>query len=226
MLDVPLGVPSDSLRQRPDVLAAEAAVRSTAAKVGVAPPSSSRIFHCPPSPAGGSTTASPFTGNGSIWSSSAELTQPIFHSSALRARRKAAIAAYQAAIAHYQRTVLNALQNAADSLAALDQDARTLRASQDAVTSAAQVFTDTQARYRLGAVSHPVSSPAKSDGGKHTYRKSRRSLTDWSTLPPCFGDGKSRGNHHSRRDGAPHYSDGPRVASSAAARHCRGLLNS
>jgi outer membrane protein TolC len=58
--------------------------------------------------------------------------------------------------------VLNALQNAADSLAALDQDARTLRASQGAVTSAAQVFTDTQARYRLGAVSHPVSSPAKS----------------------------------------------------------------
>jgi outer membrane protein TolC len=71
------------------------------------------------------------------------------------AQRKAAIANYDAALAQYQQAVLHAFQNVADTLTALNQDALALQAARSEATIAAQSFTDTDARYRLGAVSYP-----------------------------------------------------------------------
>ena len=155
--DVPVSVPSELLQQRPDVLAAEAAVHAASAQVGVA---TANLFpHLSLSATLGSAAfnrAMLFTGAGSIWSAGASLTQPIFHGGALIAQRKAAIAQYDAAIAQYQQTVLNAFQNVADTLTALDQDALALQAAQSAATLAAQSFNDTGARYRLGAAAYPT----------------------------------------------------------------------
>jgi outer membrane protein TolC len=96
-----------------------------------------------------------FTAAGSVWSAGLSLTQPIFHGGELIAKRKAAIASYNAAIADYQQTVLNAFQNVADTLTALDQDALTLQAAQTAAASAQQSFNNAETRYRLGGVSYP-----------------------------------------------------------------------
>ncbi|HTV84685.1 MAG TPA: efflux transporter outer membrane subunit [Dyella sp.] len=154
--DVPVSVPSDLLRQRPDVLAAQAAVHAASAQVGVA---TANLFpHLSLSATMGSAAfnrAMLFTGAGSIWSAGASLTQPLFHGGALMAQRRAAIDQYNAAIAQYQQTVLNAFQNVADTLTALDQDALTLQSAQSATTLADQSFDDTRARYRLGAAAYP-----------------------------------------------------------------------
>ncbi|HTC27152.1 efflux transporter outer membrane subunit [Dyella sp.] len=155
-VDVPVSVPSDLLQQRPDVLAAEASVRAASAQVGVA---TANLFpHISLSAALGSAAFKPanlFTASGSIWSAGVSLTQPIFHGGALMAQRKAAIASYNASLAQYQQAVLNAFQNVADTLTALNQDALTLQAATDEAAAASQSFTDTDARYRLGAVSYP-----------------------------------------------------------------------
>ena len=155
-VDVPISVPSDLLQQRPDVLAAEASVRAASAQVGVA---TANLFpHISLSAALGSAAFKPanlFTASGSIWSAGVSLTQPIFHGGALMAQRKAAIASYNASLAQYQQAVLNAFQNVADTLTALNQDALTLQAATDEAAAASQSFTDTDARYRLGAVSYP-----------------------------------------------------------------------
>ncbi|MFK2874156.1 efflux transporter outer membrane subunit [Dyella lipolytica] len=155
--DVPVSVPSELLQQRPDVLAAEAAVHAASAQVGVA---TANLFpHISLSASLGSAAFKPstlFTGAASIWSVGASLTQPIFHGGALMAQRRAAIDSYDAALAQYQQAVLNAFQNVADTLTALNQDALALQAAQDAATAAEQSFTDTGARYRLGAVSYPT----------------------------------------------------------------------
>jgi NodT family efflux transporter outer membrane factor (OMF) lipoprotein len=155
--DVPVSVPSQLLQQRPDVLAAEAAVHAASAQVGVA---TANLFpHISLSASLGSAAFKPstlFTGAASIWSAGASLTQPIFHGGALLAQRRAAIDSYDATLAQYQQTVLNAFQNVADTLTALNQDALALQAAQDAATAAEQSFTDTDARYRLGAVAYPT----------------------------------------------------------------------
>lgn len=155
-VDVPISVPSDLLQQRPDVLAAEASVHAASAQVGVA---TANLFpHISLSAALGSAAFKPanlFTSSGSIWSAGVSLTQPIFHGGALMAQRKAAMASYNASLAQYQQAVLNAFQNVADTLTALNQDALTLQAATDEAAAASQSFTDTDARYRLGAVSYP-----------------------------------------------------------------------
>jgi NodT family efflux transporter outer membrane factor (OMF) lipoprotein len=156
-VDVPVSVPSELLQQRPDVLAAEAEVHAASAQVGVA---TANLFpHLSLSASLGSAAfnrALLFTGAGSIWGVGASLTQPIFHGGALMAQRKAAIANYNASLAQYQQTVLNAFQNVADTLTALDQDALTLQSAQVAATSAEQSFSDAGARYRLGAIAYPT----------------------------------------------------------------------
>jgi NodT family efflux transporter outer membrane factor (OMF) lipoprotein len=155
-VDVPVSVPSDLLQQRPDVLAAEASVHAASAQVGVA---TANLFpHISLSASLGSEAFKPsnvFTGAGAVWSAGVSLTQPIFHGGALMAQRRAAIANYNAALAQYQQAVLNAFQNVADTLTALNQDALTLQAATNEATAAEQSFTDTDTRYRLGAVSYP-----------------------------------------------------------------------
>ncbi|HKT28979.1 efflux transporter outer membrane subunit, partial [Dyella sp.] len=155
--NVPVSVPSDLLRQRPDVLAAEAAVHAASAQVGVA---TANLFpQISLSATLGTEGFKPstlFTSAGSVWSAGLSLTQPIFHGGELVAKRKAAIEDYNASISSYQQTVLNAFQNVADTLTALNQDADTLQAAQIASKAAQQTFAHTDARYRLGATSYPA----------------------------------------------------------------------
>ncbi|WP_233590342.1 efflux transporter outer membrane subunit [Dyella dinghuensis] len=155
-VDVPVSVPSDLLQQRPDVLAAEASVHAASAQVGVA---TANLFpHISLSATLGSEAFKPgnlFTASGSVWSAGVSLAQPIFHGGALMAQRRAAIANYNASLAQYQQAVLNAFQNVADTLTALNQDALTLQAATNEAAVASQSFTDIDARYRLGAVSYP-----------------------------------------------------------------------
>ena len=156
--DVPVSVPSDLLQQRPDVLAAEASVHVAAAQLGVA---TANLFpRIALSASLGSATfqsASLFTPQTAVWSAGAMLTQPIFHGGALLAQRKAAAANYDASLAQYRQTVLNAFQNVADTLTALNQDALALQSAQLAAAAAQQSFSENHSRYQLGAVSYPAS---------------------------------------------------------------------
>jgi len=156
--EVPVSIPSDLLQQRPDVLAAEASVHAAAAQVGVA--TANLYPRISLSASFGSATftgAALFTPPATVWGVGASLTQPIFHGRALLAQRRAAVANYDASVALYQQTVLNAFQNVADSLTALNQDALALQAAQIAAAAARQSLSDTDARYRLGALSYPTS---------------------------------------------------------------------
>jgi len=188
---VPVSVPSDLLRQRPDVLAAEAAVHAASAGVGVA---TANLFpHISLSATLGTEGFKPstlFTSAGSVWSAGLSLTQPIFHGGELIAQRKAAIADYDAAIANYQQTVLNAFQNVADTLTALNQDAATLQAAQIAAKAAEQTFANADARYRLGATSYPsmVLSEQHWQSAKLTEIQARASrLADTAALFQAMG---------------------------------------
>jgi outer membrane protein TolC len=95
-----------------------------------------------------------FTSGTGVWSLGAGLLQPVFHGGALSAQRRAAEAAYDQALAQYRAIVLQAFQNVADVLRALDADAATLKAQADADESARTTLELTQKQFQLGGVSY------------------------------------------------------------------------
>ena len=166
---VPVSIPSDLLKSRPDIQAADATLKAAAGDVGVA---TAQMFPSLSLTAsmgqGGFSWPLALSGAGALWSIGASLSQPIFHGGALVAQRRAAVDAYDAATAQYRQTVLAAFQNVADTLAALEHDAQSLDAANVAARSAQGVFDETSARYRLGAV--PESTARSSE---QQYRNAR-----------------------------------------------------
>lgn len=151
-VSVPVSVPSDLLHQRPDILAAEAAVRAAADLAGAATAALFPSLTLSAAYGRGGFDWSTFTSPaGAIWSVGAALTQPLLHGGALTARKRQYQANYQTAVDLYKQTVLSAFQNVADTLVSLDQDADALVQTERAVTAARDVERDTTARYRLGA---------------------------------------------------------------------------
>jgi outer membrane protein, multidrug efflux system len=116
-LEIPVGLPSELLRRRPDVLASEQSLIAANANIGV---SVANFF-----PQIGLTTflgrASPelssFTGGaGNLWDLGGTLSGPVFQGGALRAQYRAAQARFDEAKAAYQQSVLTAFKEVSDAL--------------------------------------------------------------------------------------------------------------
>jgi outer membrane protein TolC len=82
------------------------------------------------------------------------LLQPLFRGGELTAQRRAAVAAHDQAAAQYRETVLQAFQNVADVLRALDADANALKAQANAEEAARGTLDLTQKQFQVGAVSY------------------------------------------------------------------------
>jgi NodT family efflux transporter outer membrane factor (OMF) lipoprotein len=123
--DVPLTLPSNLARQRPDIRAAEALLHQASANVGVA---TANLYPQITLSASGGKQGLSVSDLVNVWSIGAGLTQPLFHGGQLRARKRSAEAAYEAAVAGYRQTTLSGLQQVADALEALQQDALELQA--------------------------------------------------------------------------------------------------
>ncbi|MEA3180352.1 MAG: hypothetical protein QOI59_3875 [Gammaproteobacteria bacterium] len=149
---VPVSVPSELLHQRPDILAAEAALRAAADAAGAATASMFPSLSLTASYGHGAFDWSTFSSpQGVIWSVAGTVTQPLFHGGALFARRRQYQASYEAAVGQYKQTVLSAFKNVADTLVSLEEDANTLTQTQRAEAAARDSRSDTESRYKLGA---------------------------------------------------------------------------
>jgi NodT family efflux transporter outer membrane factor (OMF) lipoprotein len=150
---LPVSVPSELLHQRPDILAAEAAVRAAADEAGAATASLFPSLSLSASYGRGGFDWSTFTSPaGAIWGVGAQLTQPLFHGGALMARRRQYQANYEAAVSQYKLTVISAFRSVADTLASLEADAQTLSETRRAAEAARALEEDSESRYRLGSV--------------------------------------------------------------------------
>jgi NodT family efflux transporter outer membrane factor (OMF) lipoprotein len=189
---VPVAVPSDLLHQRPDILAAEAAVRATADEAGAAAASLFPSLTLSASYGRGGFDWSTFSSPaGAIWSVGASLTQPLFHGGALVARKHQYEATYDAAVAQYRQTVLAAFQNVADTLVSLDEDANTLVQAQRAATAAGSMQRDTESRYRLGATPYyaTLTAAQQYQSANVQYIRARAArLADTAALFESMGD--------------------------------------
>jgi NodT family efflux transporter outer membrane factor (OMF) lipoprotein len=155
--ELPVSLPSVLVRQRPDILASEEQLHSACALIGVATANLFPKLTITGNYGSQSTLIGDLFSSGTnIWSIGAGLVQPIFRAGELTAKRRAAIAAYDQANAQYRETVLQAFQNVADVLRALEKDAETLKAQSDAEAAARESLAMAWDQYALGAVSYLV----------------------------------------------------------------------
>lgn len=152
--DLPLSLPSRLIEQRPDVRSAEAQLHSASALVGVA--TANMFPQISITGQYGSETLSSFLGpNSAFWSFGPSLTQPIFQGGSLLHKKRAAVAAFQMAKAQYRNTVLQAFQNVADTLRALQSDADTLEAQMEAEKAARESLQIANRQFHYGAIGYP-----------------------------------------------------------------------
>jgi NodT family efflux transporter outer membrane factor (OMF) lipoprotein len=183
--DLPLTLPSELVRRRPDVRASEALWHQAGANVGVA---TANLFpNLTISGYAGSdrTNASDLVDSIDLWSIGAKLLQPIFHAGQLRAKKRSAVAAYDAAAQAYEQTVLESLQQVADSLRVLDADALALQARSIASEQSAASYLIAQQRFGVGGISEVSMLDAKRQDLQSSLDRSRaeaQRLTDTAAL--------------------------------------------
>ena len=153
--DLPLTLPSQLVRQRPDVLVAEANLHAANATIGVATAAMLPNLTLSAGFGVNSTTIGSLFGSASpFWSLGAGLTQPLFHGGALYYHRRATIDARDAAAAQYRQTVLAAFEQVADALRGLGHDADALVAETEAVETAEKAIRLIQANYQAGIATY------------------------------------------------------------------------
>jgi NodT family efflux transporter outer membrane factor (OMF) lipoprotein len=152
---VPVTLPSELVRRRPDILAAEAQLHSASAKIGVA---TAALFPTITLSAGLGQNLSDLTKifgpAGQFWNVGGNAAQTLFQGGTKWFQRKAAVEAYQASLASYQQAVITAFQQVADSLRALENDARTLKAQTDALKAATEALQLVKANHEAGMVDY------------------------------------------------------------------------
>ena len=154
--ELPVTLSSTLARRRPDVRAAEALWHAANADVGVATANLYPKLTLTASAGSIATNSGDLANAFNVWSIGAQLMQPIFRGGELRAKKRSARAAYAAAGATYRLTVLQALQQVADGLSALDADASKLLARSNAAAQAQAALSITEREYAAGGVSEQV----------------------------------------------------------------------
>jgi NodT family efflux transporter outer membrane factor (OMF) lipoprotein len=149
--DLPLSLPAKLVEQRPDVRQAEENWHSASAQVGVAV--ANRFPNFMLSADLGSDALAigqVFSSGTGFWTLAGSVTQPLFEGGALLHRQRAAWAAYTNAAELYHGAVITAFQNVADTLAALQQDAKALQADTLARDAAKVTLDLSKQQYETG----------------------------------------------------------------------------
>ena len=153
-VEIPLALPSQLARQRPDVLAAEAQLHAASAAIGVA-----LAQEFPSLTLSGSLTRSALE-PGALFHDFETLRQaggavaaPIFAGGALRAQTESARDAFKAQAATYEGVVVAALGQVTDDLWALQNDADRLVVYRHSVDIASEALKLQQASYTVGKTS-------------------------------------------------------------------------
>jgi NodT family efflux transporter outer membrane factor (OMF) lipoprotein len=153
--DLPITVPAELVRHRPDVLAAEAQLHSATAQVGVAIANMLPQITLTANAGGASTGLGQLLSAGNtFWAGGASLTQTLFAGGALLHKERAARAELDRAGAQYRNAVLTAFRNVADALTALELDAQALSANVRAEQAARDSLSTVRRNVELGSVGY------------------------------------------------------------------------
>lgn len=152
---LPIGLPSDLLQQRPDILQAEYQLRAINASIGAA----RAAFFPRISLTGAAGTASSelsglFDGGSGYWSFSPSISVPIFNAGQLRANLDYAQISKNIQVAQYEKAIQTAFREVADGLAAQATYTRQVQAQRDLLRTSEDYYDLAERRYRTGVDSY------------------------------------------------------------------------
>nr|WP_272890392.1 AdeC/AdeK/OprM family multidrug efflux complex outer membrane factor [Stutzerimonas stutzeri] len=152
---LPVGLPSDLLQQRPDILQAEYQLRAVNASIGAA----RAAFFPRISLTGAAGTASSelsglFDGGSGYWSFSPSISVPIFNAGQLRANLDYAQISKNIQIAQYEKAIQTAFREVADGLASQATYTRQVQAQRDLLQTSEDYYNLAERRYRTGVDSY------------------------------------------------------------------------
>jgi len=152
---LPVGLPSDLLQQRPDILQAEYQLRAVNASIGAA----RAAFFPRISLTGAAGTASRelsglFDGGSGYWSFSPSISVPIFNAGQLRANLDYAEISKNIQVAQYEKAIQTAFREVADGLAAQATYTRQVQAQRDLLATSEDYYNLAERRYRTGVDSY------------------------------------------------------------------------
>jgi NodT family efflux transporter outer membrane factor (OMF) lipoprotein len=191
--EVPVGLPSDLVRRRPDIRQAEAQIHAATAEIGVA---TADLF--PKFSLTGSLTYQNnllrkwFNDPSQAWGFGPSVTWNIFQGGAVRSNIKVQEALRDQAFITYQKTVLTALQEVENNLIAFNKEWEHRQALMDAVTAnrkavdlATQLYTQGQTDF-LNVLNAQRSLYASEDA---LVQSNRSTATDLIALYKALGGG-------------------------------------
>ena len=191
--DIPLSVPARLVRQRPDVLAAEAQLHAASASIGVAVAQEFPNISLTASITREALQAADlFHQFDTLWGLAGSLTQPIFKGGALQAQVRAARDAFKAAAATYRAVVLEALGQVADDLWALQYDAQILTVDRHSMDVALEALKLQQQSYSVGTttVLNLIAAERTYAQARLSYVSARiQQFTDSASLLTALGGG-------------------------------------
>lgn len=191
--DIPAGLPSDLLHRRPDILAAEHALRAANANIGAA-----RAAFFPTISLTGfaglvSTTLSGLVSGGAFaWSVTPEATLPIFTGGRNRANLDVAKIRARIEVAQYERAIQVAFREVADGLVARTTFDEQLAAQLVREAAERRRFEISETRYRNGVESYVVVLAAQQDlyAAQHQLIELRFArMANLATLYTALGGG-------------------------------------
>jgi NodT family efflux transporter outer membrane factor (OMF) lipoprotein len=190
---LPLSLPSDLVRQRPDILVAEAQLHGASASIGVATAAQFPSFTLNGTFGQGSSSMSGLFGsNANFWSLGADIAAPLFNGGTLSAKKQSAIDAYQQSLAIYRQTVLGAFAQVADTVRALEHDAETMQAESQSVSTSADSLHLSQVNYQAGLTNYlqVISADIQYHEAKLGYLQAQaQRLQDTTALYVALGGG-------------------------------------
>ncbi len=152
---VPVGLPSQLLLQRPDLIAAERQVAAANAQIGVA---QSAYFPSLTLSATGGYRNNAFpniiSASNLFWSAGPSLAMALFDGGARSAIKAQAQSAYKQIVAQYRQLSLQAIQQVEDQLAALTTLTNEAAIQQQAVAAAEESLRLVTNQYKAGIVSY------------------------------------------------------------------------
>ncbi|MCU4117705.1 efflux transporter outer membrane subunit [Variovorax sp. N23] len=205
--ELPLSVPSELARQRPDILASEAQLPAASADIGVTTAALYPSFSLNATYGTASNSLSGLFGAaGRFWSVGPTLLAPLLDGGRLRAQRQAARDAFDATEANYRQTVLAAFAQVADVLKALEHDAQALQALAASEQDAREALSLLQSSYRAGLT--PYVDVQAADAQFHTasiatLQAAAQRYQDTVALFAALGGGWWNPSDASRKDALP-----------------------
>jgi len=152
--EIPVGIPSDLLLRRPDILQAESLLHTQKAKVGVAAAPQYPSISLTGILGIASDDLSTLTDGGLGWAVGGSLLAPLFNFNKNSARVEIEEAKTRQALFNYEKTVLNAFREVEDALVDIDTYKRELEAKRRQIAAAKNAESLSRMRYDQGVASY------------------------------------------------------------------------